>query len=99
MVVDAALRRLAGRLSSFQHDPASVPGAAELAAWRDWLRLAFRALAAGEPLPPSQPTHEPDGAMARIARQVALMDGALRRQEGRAPAPARSAERSLPLPP
>ncbi len=99
MVVDAALRRLAGRLSSFQHDPASVPGAAELAAWRDWLRLAFRALASGEPLPPGQPRHAPDGAMARIARQIALMDGALRREEGRAPGPARSATQSLPLPP
>jgi len=99
MVVDAALRRLAGRLSSFQHDPASVPGAAELAAWRDWLRLAFQALADGEPLPPGQPQHEPGSAMARIARQVELMDGALRREEGRAPAPARSAAQSLPLPP
>ncbi len=99
MVVDAALRRLAGRLSSFQHDPASVPGPAELAAWRDWLRLAFQALADGEPLPPGQPRHEPDGAMARIARQVALIDGALRREEGRAPAPARAAAPSLPLPP
>lgn len=99
MVVDAALRRLAGRLSSFQHDPAPVPGAAELAAWRDWLRLAFQALADGGPLPPGQPTHEPGSAMARIARQVELMDGALQREEGRAPAPARSAAQILPLPP
>ena len=99
MVVDAALRRLAGRLSSFQHDPASVPGAAELAAWRDWLRLAFQALADGEPLPPGQPEHEPGSAMARIARQIELMDGALRRKEGRAPAPARPAAQSLPLRP
>lgn len=99
MVVDAALRRLAGRLSSFQHDPASVPGAAELAAWRDWLRLAFQALADGARLPPGQPKHDPNSAMARIARQIELMDGALRREEGRAPAPARSAAPSLPLPP
>ena len=99
MVVDAALRRLAGRLSSFQHDPASVPGAAELAAWRDWLRLAFRALVDGTGLPPGQPRHEPSSAMARIARQIELMDGALQREEGRAPAPARSAAQSLPLPP
>ncbi len=99
MVVDAALRRLAGRLSFFQHDPASVPGAAELAAWRDWLRLAFQALADGTGLPPGQPKHEPSSAMARIARQIELMDGALRREEERAPAPARSAAPSLPLPP
>jgi hypothetical protein len=90
---------LAGRLSSFQHDPASVPGATELAAWRDWLRLAFQALADGKPLPPGQPKHEPDGAMARIARQIQLMDGALRREESRGPAPARSTAQSLPLPP
>jgi uncharacterized membrane protein YccC len=99
MVIDAALRRLAGRLSSFQHDPASVPDAAELAAWRDWLKLAFQALAAGTMLPPGQPEHEPGSAMARIARQIELMDGAMRREERRAPAPARSAAPSLPLPP
>ncbi len=99
MVVDAALRRLAGRLSSFQHDPASVPGAAELAAWRNWLGLAFQVLADGTTLPPGQPQHEPGSAMARIARQIELMSGALRRTEERAPTPARSAAPSLPLPP
>jgi uncharacterized membrane protein YccC len=79
MVVDAALRRLAGRLSSMQHDPALGPDKAALAAWRDWLRLAFASLARGAPLPPGQPALEPGSATARIARQIELMDGALRR--------------------
>lgn len=99
MVVDAALRRLAGRLSSFQHDPASVPGTAELRDWRDWLRLAFRALTDHAALPPGQPPPGAGDAMGRIARQVELMDGALRRGGQRAPAPAQPAAPSRPLPP
>lgn len=99
MVVDAALRRLAGRLSSFQHDPALVPGAAELRDWRDWLRLAFRALADGAAVPPGQPPPGVSNAMARIARQIELMDGALRRGEPHATAPARPATPSRPPPP
>lgn len=98
MVVDAALRRLAGRLSWFQHDPASVPGTTELRAWRDWLRLAFQALADGAALPPGQPP-DVSSPMARIARQIELMDGALRRGGPRAPAPARSAAPTRPPPP
>ena len=78
MVVDAALRRLAGRLSSFQHDPASVPAPEALAAWRTWLRMAFAALATGGPLPPGQPLHEAASPMARVARQITLMAGAIR---------------------
>lgn len=80
MVVDAALRRLAGRLSSIQHDPALGPDKAALAAWRGWLRLAFASLVRGAPLPPGQPALEPGSATARIARQIELMDGALRRE-------------------
>lgn len=99
MVVDAALRRLAGRLSAFQHDPASVPGKADLAAWRQWLQLAFRALADGTALPPGQPAHDPNSAVARIARQIELMDGALRRGDRPAPAPASPAAPSRPPPP
>ncbi len=99
MVVDAALRRLAGRLSSFQHDPASVPDPTALAAWRDWLRLAFQSLASGTALPPGQPAHEPNGPTARIARQVELMDGALRRGDRLAPVPAPPGAPSRPPPP
>lgn len=85
MVVDAALRRLAGRLSAIQHDPA-LSGAAggplgdgALRAWRTWLSGAFAALADGAPLPGAPPAAADAGPLARIARQVELMDGALRR--------------------
>jgi len=91
MVVDAALRRLAGRLSSIQHDPASAPDKAALAAWRGWLRLAFRSLVDGTALPPGQPTPEPGSSTARIVRQIELIDGALRRG-------GQGGERSVPLP-
>ncbi len=87
MVVDAALRRLAGRLSSMQHDPALAPGHATLMAWRGWLQTAFRSLVSGTALPPGQPLVEPSGTMARIARQIELMDGALRREDKPVPAP------------
>ena len=81
MVVDAALRRLAGRLSALQHDPAlsGAAGPEALRAWRAWLSAAFAALAAGASLPGSAPPVEGAGPLARIARQVELMDGALRR--------------------
>jgi len=81
MTVDAALRRLAGRLSALQHDPALAgnPGPEALRAWRKWLAAAFAALTAGTPLPGGSPAIEDAGPLARIARQLELMDGALRR--------------------
>ncbi len=81
MTVDAALRRLAGRLSALQHDPAMAgnPGPEALRAWREWLAAAFAALTAGTPLPGGSPAIEGTGPLARIARQLELMDGALRR--------------------
>jgi len=99
MVVDAALRRLAGRLSSMQHDPASAPGKAGLAAWRAWLRLAFGSLVRGAALPPGQPALEPGSATARIARQIELMDGALRRGDRPAAVLEPAAAPSRPAPP
>ena len=82
MVVDAALRRLAGRLSALQHDPAlaGTAGPDALRSWRGWLASAFAALTAGAPLPDGAPAAEGAGPLARIARQVELMDGALRRR-------------------
>ncbi len=81
MTVDAALRRLAGRLSALQHDPALAGdfGPEALRAWREWLAAAFAALTAGAPLPGGSPAIEGTGPLARIARQLELMDGALRR--------------------
>ncbi len=82
MTVDAALRRLAGRLSALQYDPAMAgnPGPEALRAWREWLASAFAALTAGTPLPGGSPAIEGTGPLARIARQLELMDGALRRR-------------------
>ena len=81
LVADATLRRVAGRLSAMQHDPAerSLMDRAGWASWRDWTSGALGALAAGNPMPP-QPAGPPGSdAVARIARQIELLDGAMRR--------------------
>ena len=79
LVVDAALRRLAGRLLALQHDPSQAGGDhALLAAWRDWLSNALKALAAGRALPDGQPPERDHPALGRMARQVELIGGALR---------------------
>ncbi|MBV8911934.1 MAG: FUSC family protein [Acetobacteraceae bacterium] len=78
MLADAALRRIAGRLAALQYEPGLV-GSADLHVWRTWLAAAFAALEAGEPLPGEPPKDEPGGSLARIARQISLIDGALRR--------------------
>lgn len=81
LVIDAALRRLAGRLSAMQIDPGPTRamGPVALHAWRAWIGGSMRALADGAaPLPP-RPAAEVSDAMARIARQVELMAGTLAR--------------------
>jgi uncharacterized membrane protein YccC len=84
LLIDAALRRLAGRLSAMQLDPAVLRevGQASLRAWGGWIGSAMRALADGEPVLPSQPETKPSDALARIARQIELMAGALARDAG-----------------
>lgn len=85
MVIDAALRRLAGRLAAMQLDPglrAHVPPAA-LRAWRAWIAAAMASLTAGGTAglparPPFPPGEEPEG-LGRISRQVELMAGAIGR--------------------
>ncbi len=84
LVIDAALRRCAGRLSAMQLDPglrtALTPDA--FAAWHDWIAGAMRALAAGDiTLKPRPATREVDS-LVRIARQIELMAGALERLDG-----------------
>ncbi len=77
LAVDAALRRVAGRLLALQHDPAQAGDDREaLRAWRGWLARAFAAAAAGQALPAGRP---PDSgpALARMARQLELIAGAL----------------------
>ena len=77
MVVDAALRRMAGRLSMLHLDPHGVDGVSETAlrAWRGWVGGALRALAADEAGPGRAPEGQVPDALVRIARQVELMGG------------------------
>jgi len=78
LVVDAALRRLAGRLLALQHDPAQAGSdPALLDAWRRWIADAFAALEAGQAPPAAQPVDRDHPALGRMARQIALIAGAL----------------------
>ena len=81
MVMDATLRRVAGRLSALRHDPAARAslGDATWRCWRDWIGTALRALAEGGALPAARPDGPVPESLARIARQVELLEGALRR--------------------
>jgi uncharacterized membrane protein YccC len=84
MVVDAALRRVAGRISAMQIDP-TLRGGSLLAAWRVWLGEVADALDQSLPsaLPP-RPEEVPEDplleeSLSRIARQFEVAAGALRR--------------------
>jgi uncharacterized membrane protein YccC len=73
MVVDAALRRLSGRLVALQHEAQ----AGDRAGWGEWVGRALDAVAGRQAVPP-----RPEGgseSLLRIARQIELVDGALRR--------------------
>jgi uncharacterized membrane protein YccC len=79
LVIDAALRRLAGRLTAVQLDPglrAALPPDA-LAAWHDWIGGATRALAVGETTLPPRPSVAEADPLVRIARQIELMAGTI----------------------
>jgi uncharacterized membrane protein YccC len=82
-LVDAALRRSAGRMTAITLDPAMRTALPQPAwgAWRDWIARSTASLAAGgvrlDPRP--QPAVE---AVARIGRQVELIAGALERLPG-----------------
>lgn len=81
MVVDAALRRCAGRLTTLQHDPAlkeRVPPDA-LRKWGDWVTGSLRQLASGTGDLPSRPGGIEVDVLVRIARQIELMAGAITR--------------------
>jgi uncharacterized membrane protein YccC len=89
MVIDAALRRFAGRLSAMQLDPGlrEAFGADTLRCWRDWIAGSMRTLAAGQgkiaARPPlaAGPRAE---ALQRIARQIELMAAVVDRAVGSA---------------
>jgi uncharacterized membrane protein YccC len=87
MVIDAALRRLAGRLSAMQFEPGlrDAFGPETLRLWRDWIGTSFRTLAAGQgklaPRPPLAPGPRAE-ALQRIARQIELMAAVVDRAVG-----------------
>jgi uncharacterized membrane protein YccC len=79
MVVDAALRRCAGRLARLQHDPLVASGTPEptLRLWRDWIGRSMRLLASGQTDLPPRPSETKNDTLVRLARQIELMSGAM----------------------
>ncbi len=77
LVVDAALRRMAGRLSALHLDPHHADGIAPdaLRGWRDWIGQALNALADGTPSSTPRPAGRAPDALLRIARQIELLRG------------------------
>ena len=76
MVTDAALRRMAGRLSALQLDPhhADGIGPEALRTWREWIAGAMTALAEGNSFAVARPTGRAPDALLRIARQIELLE-------------------------
>jgi uncharacterized membrane protein YccC len=84
LTIDAALRRMAGRISALQVNAASHPHErAAWLAWQEWIEAASARLAAGRfDLPPRPPVPGGDldaESLARIGRQLELAAGALAR--------------------
>ncbi len=78
LAIDAALRRMAGRLLALQHDPdAATLQPEHVQAWRAWIAANLAAPIGTTPTPP--PATPTDGstaaALRRIARQIALIHG------------------------
>jgi uncharacterized membrane protein YccC len=78
MVVDAALRRCAGRLATLPDVVSGTPPQT-LRIWRDWIGGAMRSLASGNTDLPPRPSGPENDALSRIARQIELMSGAMER--------------------
>ncbi len=85
LVIDAALRRMAGRLSTMQLSPtlrAELPDAV-WRSWRGWIAQAMRALPSGRAeLPPRLQLDAAEAAtdaLLRVARQIELIAGAMQR--------------------
>jgi uncharacterized membrane protein YccC len=85
LVIDAALRRLAGRLSALRFETQTMPKEA-LRRWGDWITAGLDAVAAGHSTLSERPAQPETDAILRLARQVELMAGAVERLESK-PAP------------
>ena len=83
LTIDASLRRMAGRLSALQLDPGADHDPTLWHRWRDWIDAAMSRLAQGDTDLPKRPDLPPgdrqSDALVRIARQIELAAGALRR--------------------
>ncbi len=91
LTIDAALRRIAGRVTALQVDAALHPhDRLAWQGWRDWIDTASSQLAEGRadlPPRPPVPAGDADGdSLARIARQLELAAGALGRLDQPEPA-------------
>lgn len=78
MVIDAALRRCAGRLATMQHGAEQVPQET-LRRWRDWIARSLHGLAEGRTDLTPRPAGPASATLTRIARQIELMSGAAAR--------------------
>ena len=66
---------------TLQHDPGIVSGipAQTLRIWRDWIGTSMRLLAAGSTDLPPRPSGPENDTLARLARQIELISGAMQR--------------------
>ncbi len=89
MVVDAALRRMAGRLSllAFEPNPRGEMTGAAWHRWCEWLENALDTLQRGRTEIAVRPPEKPTEALGRIARQIDVLQGAIGRLRGQDRAP------------
>lgn len=80
MLTDATLRRFAGALQALRYEQIgqSPTDRVALGDWRRWIAEALAALATHQRMPP-RPSAPPNDPIFRMARQIELMDGAVRR--------------------
>ncbi len=83
MVIDAALRRCAGRSTAILLDPAmpAILPKPAWQAWRDWVAQSTAHLTAGQAVLPPRPTASIES-VARIGRQFELIAGTLEHSPG-----------------
>jgi hypothetical protein len=68
-------------LARLQDDPLMASGTPEpvLRTWRDWIGTSMRLLASGRTDLPARPAGTENDTLARLARQIELMSGAMER--------------------